>query len=272
MMRFDGEIWLCDIQETIRGTMGGSSSSQSVSTTNSQPWESQQPYLKQGYSSALANLSTPKTYFPGSTVVPFSSQTQAALTGTENLATQGNPVNSAAIGNLQQTLSGQFLDPATNPAFQKAAQGIQAQLGGMFGGAGRYGSGAMANQGREALTDLAAKTYAGERANQMQALGMAPQISGLAYDDLSRLANVGALREQQAGAELSDQINRYNFGQNERDQAVARYMALVAGGSPGSTTTTSTPIYSNPWATGLGLASTGAGLAGSLFGKGGLFA
>lgn len=250
---------------------GSSTSGQSVATTSSTPWASQQPYLQQGYKSALTNLQTPKQYFPGSTVVPFSGQTEQALQGIEGLATQGNPVNQAAVGNLQQTLSGQFLDPTQNPAFQKAAMGIGAQVGGAFGGAGRYGSGAMANQEREALTDLAAKTYGAERQNQMQALSLAPQVSPLLYGDMERLAQVGGLREQQAGAQLQDEISRFNFGQNERDQALARYMAMVAGGSPGSTTTTTTPIYSNPWATGLGLASTGVGLASNLFGKGGLF-
>lgn len=259
--------------ERARFDFGGGQSGTTVAKTDTSPWAPQQPYLQQGYAQALHNYQyNQPQFYPGSTVVPFSGQTEQALTGMEGLATQGNPVNAAALGNIQQTLNGDFLDPTTNPAFQKGAQGIQAQLGGMFSGAGRYGSGAMANQGREALTDLAAKTYGAERQNQMQALQLAPQIGGLAYDDFQKLGQVGAAREGQAGAQLQDQISRFNFNQQAPNQALAQYMSLVAGGTPGQSTTATQPVYSNPWATGLGLASSAAGLAGSLFGKGGLFA
>jgi hypothetical protein len=250
---------------------GGGQSGTSISKTDSQPWDKQQGYLEYGYNQAGMNYSRPKSYYPGSTVVPLSGQTEQALQGMENTATQGNGVNQAALGNIQQTLNGDFLDPTQNPAFQKAAMGIGSQVGGAFSGAGRYGSGAMANQGREALTDLAAKTYGAERQNQMQALGLAPQISPLAYADNQMLAQVGGVREAQAGSQIQDQLARWNFAQNEPQQRLAQYMATVAGGSPGGQTTTSQPIYSNPWATGVGLASSAAGIASNLFGKGGLF-
>lgn len=235
--------------------MGGGQSGTSVAQQNSDVPAWKQPYVTQGYNSALANLSNPQQYYPGQTVVPFSAQTENALTGIENKATAGSPLLGASQDNLLATLRGDFLDPTTNPAFQKASQGIQAQVGSMFNGAGRYGSGAMANQGREALTDLAAKTYLGERQNQMTGLSLAPTINNLGYSDLERLAQVGATREGKAGAELQDQISRWNFAQQEPSNALARYMQIIAGGSGGQTTTTTSPIYSNPLATGLGSAA-----------------
>jgi hypothetical protein len=235
---------------------GAKQSGSTVSQTSSAPWAQQQPYLQQGYAQALHNYqSNQPEYYPNSTVVPFSNQTEKALTGIEGIA--GNNQNTqAALGNYQSTLNGNFLDPTQNPGWQKAAGDISGRVGGAFSAAGRYGSGAMANQHREALTDLTAKTWDTERNRQMQALSMAPQMGELAYSDMNKLQGVGAARESLAGSQLQDQINRFNFDQNRPNQALAQYMALVAGGSPGQSTTATNPIYSNPLATGLGTAAT----------------
>jgi hypothetical protein len=194
-------------------------------------------------------------YFPNSTVVPLSNQTEGALTGIENRATQGSDINRASQENILGTLRGDHLDVTNNPAFQKASQGIQSQVGGMFSAAGRYGSGGMANQAREALTDLGAKTYAAERGNQMQALSLAPSIANQDYFDLQQLQGVGAAREQQAGAQLQDEINRWNYQQNAPDEALRRYMTLVGGGTYGGSSSGTQPIYSNNLASGLGAAA-----------------
>lgn len=251
-----------DFMPGVAFNVGGGQSGTTISKTDSAPWAAQQPYLQYGYQKAGENLANPQQYFPNSTVVPFSNQTESALTGIENRAMSGSPVNAAASNNITQTLNGDFLDPTTNPAFQKASQGIQSQLGSQFGfaGVGGVGSGAHLNSARDALTDLAAKTYDAERGRQTQALGLAPSIANQDYFDMSQLGQVGAAREAKAGSELQDQINRFNFAQQEPNNALARYMAMVAGGTPGQSTATTNPIYSNPLATALGIGSSLAGI------------
>ncbi len=108
-----------------------------------------------------------------------------------------------------------------------------------------------------------------ERQRQMQALGMAPAMAAQDYVDFNVLAGVGDARRQQSQAELQDQINRFNFEQNTPAEKLAKYMALVGGGQFGSTGTDTRPVFSNPLAEGLGLATGAAGLGNMLFGRGG---
>jgi hypothetical protein len=110
-----------------------------------------------------------------------------------------------------------------------------------------------------------------ERNRQMQAASMAPQLAGADYMDIQALLDAGHARERQAGAELEDDASRYYHEQTAPQDALAKYMAMVAGGQFGGTDTSTQPIYSNQGmdilGTGLGLA----GIAGSLFGKNGVF-
>ena len=82
--------------------------------------------------------------------------------------------------------------------------------------------------------------------------------------DLQQLAAVGAAREGQSQAELQDQVNRFNFEQNIDQQKLRDYMALVGGGTVGSSNVQ--PVFRNPAASALGGALGGAQLASSLGG------
>jgi len=259
---------------------------------NNDPWRGQQPYLEKGFQAAQQNiLDTPLSYYPNSTVVPFSQQTEQALQGIEQRATQGSPVTQAAQSNLTGTLQGDYLNAGSNPylgsaidaAIRPTVQNYQdtilpgIQQG--FEGSGRYGSGLQAYQQRKAGSDLtrnigdiagsmAYQNYGNERTNQLRAAAFSPDLAQTDYTDLQALQQTGAAREQQAGAQLQDQINRFMFQQQEPRDRAREYMTLVGGGSYGGTSTTQKPIYSNDFATGLGYAGTAAGIAGSLFGGG----
>jgi len=66
-------------------------------------------------------------------------------------------------------------------------------------------------------------------------------------------------------------INRWDFQQNQPWNNLSKYAALVGVGQYGGQTTQTIPTQSNPWLTGLGTAGTLASIAGSLFGRGGVF-
>lgn len=125
--------------------------------------------------------------------------------------------------------------------------------------------------------NLLGGNYEAERQRQMAAIGMSPQLAAQDYADYTALAGVGDTRRQLAQQEKQDEVNRFNFEQNVQADKLARYMALVGGGQFGSTGTESRPVFSNPMAEGLGLATGAAGLGNMLFGApsqfggGGLF-
>lgn len=255
-------------------SLGGDTARNVTTSQTSAPWAGQEPYLTQGFSKSQELLNQPKSYFPNSTVVPFSGQTEQALTNIENRANTGSPVLGAAQGQAAQTLNGNFLgqgNPYFDQMMQQVGQSIRPQLDAQFAGSGSYGGSAHANAAADALTQAGTQMrygdYNNERNRQMGLVGQAPALAQADYVDPAALQQVGAAREAQGGAQLQDQINRFNFGQTEPDQRLAQYMATVGGGNYGIQGTTQSPVFSNPLAQYGGL---GLGLL-SQFGKFGAF-
>jgi hypothetical protein len=134
------------------------SSGQQTTTTRSDPWSGQQPYLQDimGQGQQLYNAGVGSEYFPGSTVVPFSPDTQAGMSGIRNTATQpafgaeqGQGLLSQIMGGGQQNrndvlnsaASGEMVNPVTQQlqgaAGQNTTAGVdtlqQTASGGMLG-------------------------------------------------------------------------------------------------------------------------------------------
>jgi hypothetical protein len=110
--------------------------------------------------------------------------------------------------------------------------------------------------------------YGQERALQAGAAGLAPQLAAQDYYDISQLGAVGSAQQQQAQAQLSDLVARYQYGQMEPSQRTNAYLAAIQGfGGLGGTQTSSQPLYSNPLSSILGAASTGAGIYSLLAGS-----
>lgn len=268
-------------------------SGQNIVTQNRDPWSGQQPYLTAGFERSKGFLDQPNQFYPNSTVVPFSGQTEQALQQTENRALTGSPLQQSAGSMLQDTVGGGYLgvgNPYLQNAFNAAARPITQQyqnvvlpgVNSSFSKGGRYASNAhqnslgLANEGlARSLSDMggamAFKNYEGERQNQLQAGLAAPQFAASDYADIGQLANVGQTREAQAKSTLQEDINRFMFAQQAPKDSLAQYMAQVAGGQYGGTSTQTQPIYSNPFMQGLGALGTGAGIMGSLFGQGGVW-
>jgi hypothetical protein len=232
---------------------GGGSSQQPSTTTSTQtsaPWAGQEPHLKFGYEQAQQQFQGDQPqYFPGSTVAPFDPATVQAQNMTMGRAQAGNPLLPAAQGQLQSTLAGNYMNPDLSGVASSIDEQIRPRVGAQFGNAGRLGSPAHQGTYTSAMTNAMAP-YAfnanqGERNRMMGAAQMAPGLAQADYGDIDRMAGVGVQREQMGQANLEDEINRFNFGQNVDAQKLAEYMALVGGGSPGGTTTgTSTqPVY-----------------------------
>ena len=99
----------------------------------------------------------------------------------------------------------------------------------------------------------------------LTASGMAPGIAEAGYMDAGKLMGVGQAYEQQEGAKLQEDIERYYQEENAAKQALANYMSLVGGCQYGGETTRTTPIYSNQLGTGLGTLGALAGIC-NLFG------
>ena len=266
---------------------GGSStpSTQVVTQQSQEPWGGQQPFLKRGFSEAEKIFEGDKPqYFPGQTTVPFSPQTEQALGMTEARALQGSPLTPAAQNTVLGTVGGDYLsgspffqgafDAQVRPAVEQYRNITVPGINSAFASATRTGSGAhqqaqqtAADTFARALSDTAGKlayqNYGQERGLQQQAAFQAPGLAQADYLDPGQLGVVGTQREALGQAQLQDEINRFNFGQNVEANKLAEYMGLVGGGY-GTTGTTTQPVFRNQGASLLGGALAGAGLGGML--------
>lgn len=260
-----------------------------TSVISQDPPAFQKPYLEFGYEQAQNLYDTPRSYYTGSTVVPFSGQTQEAMTGIENRARAGSPLVTAAQNLTASTLAGDYLNPASNPYLTSAmdaatrpmreafTQDIMPGIDAAFSGAGRYGSGMQARTQERAAEDylqslgdvgsrMAYSNFADERARQAAAGVQAPMMAELDYLGLERLGGIGAAQEGMAARQLQEDIDRYNFAQEEQRQRLAEYLPSVSGGGY-STQTSVAPLYEDDVTKYLGYGATGAGILGDLFGS-----
>ena len=276
----------------ISDFLGGGSSNPTINTTttSSAPWDAQQPHLQNIFSGAEdAYNSASPSYYPESTVVGFSPQTEGALAGIEGRALAGSDLQNAGQQHALSTVQGDYLNanPFLTGAYNAASAPVMEQwqnqiapgIDASFSGAGRMGSGLYAqarNQSENtlgrSLTDMSSKmayaNYAAERQNQLNMAGQSGAMAQQDYGDLNKLMAVGGAREGLEQAQLGDRISRYNFEQNLPWDQLARYSGLVSGGY-GSEQSTGTPMYSNPGANFLGGALGGAQLGTMVGGSGG---
>ena len=220
-----------------------------------------QPFLTYGLTEAqkLYQGGGPQ-YYGGQTYVGPSTTTQTGLQALEARASQGNPLLQSAQGQLQNTISGGFLqgNPFFQGAFQPAAQAAQTRfeqtlgdVGSAASKAGRYGGGAMqtlqdraSGQFAKSLADtagtLAYQNYADERARQQQATMAAPAMAQADYQDIQNMLAAGQAREGYTGAQQQADIARFNFLQNQPQQNLQNYLSLVYGNPLGRVASSTT--------------------------------
>ena len=246
------------------GLNGGNGNAQTWQTSTSSSTSTPPPAIEgilKTMSQDLTNyyLKNPNApaYYPGSTVAPFSPQTQGALSALYQRGADGSPLSKAANDSAAATLSGQYLDIAGNPYFQRAlAAGFQPQteqlmnsvlpgLRSQFAGAGRTGGGADFDTTMRAVKDLdqaqanaaalaANNAYGQERANQMQALGLAPTLSAQDFQNLAAMLQAGQAVDQKAQQNIDADVARYTYQQTAQPnwiQSLARQLQAIYPGA-----------------------------------------
>jgi len=228
---------------------GGGGGGQQTVNTQVEPPSYAKPFLEFGLEQAKQQFNSDlPSYYPASTVVGFSPESEMSLDLMRQRALDPNSMTAQTANVVQQNLMG--TNPLMSAAFAPVVNEVQSQ----FAKAGRYGSGANQQALAAALAPAALQA-------QQAAIGQAATAQN---QDLQQLAAVGAAREGQSQAELQDAVNRFNFEQNIDAQKLKDYMALVGGGTVGSNTIE--PVFRNSASSALGGALGGAQL-GAMFGN-----
>lgn len=234
----------------------GGGSQTSTTTQKADPWEGQQPYLKDVFSKAqgLYNASGPE-YYPGTTVAPMNDYQTSALDSMFNFGMAGGtPALNAAGSNIADTLNGTFLgqgNPYLADISQTVAAQVLPQIQSGFNSGNRLDSGLATRAAAQGLGDAISgmyyQNYANERQNQIKSQAFAPLYESAVLQDLNAGLQAGSAYQQQGQNELNDLVNRWNYDQNLDWNKLGNYSQLVQG-NYGGTTTTQQPYYSNPTA------------------------
>ena len=173
--------------------MSGGSEKKTTETTNAEPWSAAQPTLKKAMGDANNIYDSGQGFQPytGSTVVPFSDQTQAGMQSVQNTSanemgsggfdTTGflkNLMSGNGLNSMQQGVADQWGGVAAgnelqggNPAFQgvlKQAQDDTAHYSNLgASGAGRYGSGAHTGVMADRIGNLTGRMLTDEYGRQL---------------------------------------------------------------------------------------------------------
>ena len=244
-----------------------------TTTSSTQPYAPAEPYLQDilGEAQNIYRSDVGRSFFPGSTVVPFADQTQEAL-NLQQAQSLEQMAPSAMYGQAANTF-GQF---AENPMSSYGGltpqadyltgirQGITSDVMGevqsQFGGMGRTGTSPQAQQAAargitQAYAPIAAELGSQERGREMSGMesaygrqlqaagqlpGMQQQMDMRRQQGIASLGGVGSAYENLAQRQLQDQIQRFQFGQQAPINALNQYAGLItpiASGLPNMTQT-----------------------------------
>lgn len=215
------------------------------STTKSEPWSAVQPYYKTGFEQAESQvLDRPLEFFPGSTVEPFSPESEQAMGMQTQRALGGDPNFAAGQQQLQATLGNEYLtqgNPWMDMVSNRVGGDVRKQVDSRFAGAGRnMGSPghveALARGTAEGMAPYQFGAYEGERARQMGLIPQAQQFGNQPYTDAAALGQVGGMRESLGQEQTAENVARHTFEQLEPSQRIGQFMQLLGGGYGGQTT------------------------------------
>lgn len=252
-------------------------------TTTSTPYLKNEVKNAANYAQGLYKQGQPK-YFPGQTYVDYSPETQQALDMISGRATAGSDLTRGANASVLDTVNGKYLEnnpyidqvvnTSLNDVTNRYANEILPGLASNFAQSGRYGSGiqqnltadAVGQMGKEVMgvaSGIRYDNYNNERTRQMQAAALAPTLAQGDYYDAQQLMGVGSAREALDQAKLQDEMDRYwynaNGKNNQLDQYISRLSALNWGGGTQTQTggTARSPIASaiSGGSAGLGIGS-----------------
>ena len=213
-----------------------------TTTQRTEPYAPAEPFLQDilGEAQNIYRSGAGRQFFPGSTVVPFATQTQSALDlGQAAALEQAGP---SQLMNLAGSTISDFASGAgQNQYLDQIRSGITSDVMGniatQFGGMGRTGTSPQAQQAAargitQAYAPIAAELSQAERSRQLAAAGqlspLQQQMDARRFGGIGQLSGIGGAYEDLARRQLQDQIARFQFGQQAPMSALQQYAGLVS--------------------------------------------
>ena len=272
------------------GFFGRDNEKNLTSTQTSEPWAPQGKQLKYSFKQAR-NLydAGPTEYYPNQTYAGPSYETNQGLDRQFERASNGSDIFNAGKAQNLATINGDYLNanPYLNSAIDNANKGLVRSfnasvipgLQSSFASSGRYGSDLQRQAQGDASKDLLSQAgtnasnisygnYNDERNRQANAVANAPAYAQADYNDIANMLDVGQQREAITQQGIDEDMNRFNFEQEEPWQRLERFKGLIDGNYGGTTTSTArNPNYKSAGSALISGALGGAGMGASLLGS-----
>lgn len=191
--------------------------------------------------SAIGLNSTPFQAYQGQRFADLTGNQNAGIDMVQNRAMNGDPVMRQANQTLIDTLKGGQTNPYLDQMVSKAQQSVLGNANAAAVRSGSFGNSgineAAVKQMGSIATDMYGQAYNTDRANQMQALGLAPTFGNQAYTDANQLIKVGQLQQDQQQQGRDFQFQQFQERQNDPYKKLSA-MAGVFGTNLGGTSTT----------------------------------
>ena len=253
------------------GNSGGGSSvpaNTSSTTTREIPAWAQpaaQNLLKRGED--LSNI--PYQSYTGQRIADMTPEQQAGLGMVANRALNGSQEEAASRQQFNDTMSGKYLDPASNPYLKgivdRTMGDVASKVNSQFGGS-NYGTTAhqetLTRNLSDAATNIYGQNYANERTNQMKGLAVAPQFSNLDYSNAQQLIGVGDIKRQESQDVLNNQYADWVASQNQPYRQIDVLGNALGAAVNGQGSVQAAGYASNPYTTNRYANAIGGGLAG----------
>lgn len=221
---------------------GGGGGDPSTSTTTSQVDARFSPLIDYATQTAGRVNSAGFTPYGGQRFADMNDTQQAGIGMIQDRAMNGDPTMDQANSTLQQTLKGGNTNPYLDAMVQKAQGSVMGNMGALQARSGSFGNSGIAEHGAQQMgkiaTDMYGGAYASDRANQMQALGLAPQYGNQKYNDASQLMKAGGQIQDQAQQKNDFGYNQFQEQQNLPYKQMAAYSGLLGASNAGASSRT----------------------------------
>ena len=230
------DAWPTMAGQKIQPHKGGGSST----TTQNIPTELKP--LATAYANKAMDLGQ-QSYNPytGQRFADLNTTQQQGLDMIQQRALNGSQTMNNAEAALNQNIQGGQTNPYLDQMVGKAQDSVRSQFNTGAVSSGSFGNSGLQEQFANNLGDVATQMYGqayeGDRARQMQSIGMAQQFGNQAYQDAGQLMNAGQVQQDQAQQGLD--FNYQQF-QEEKDLPYKQLAAMsgVFGSNLGASSTT----------------------------------
>ena len=239
-----------------------------TTTTTTEPWAEQKPYLEQGFKQAagLYNRGAPQ-YYPGQTLAGFSPAQQMAQRSTMGYAMGPRPAaqqaaaEKAMIGGLSGGVDMRTFSPMVDALSQNVQSNLQQNiLPGIRESLVRYQPGgstrgdlvqnqaissAVTSGMTKPLAEMYTSAYQGAQQRIPQFTQQYPTVMGAPMGMYGAMGDVGAQQRSMQQEAINRDMSRYQYESTIPQQQLANYMSMISGDYGGVSTQTAPTDYSS---------------------------